>query len=72
MLVQYCVAVGTLVSPQRSHNIQATLSQCCGNIDIYVIFQLCYNVVTMLPECCSMVGFQSWAPMFTQRSHNIA
>ena len=44
MLVQRCVNGGTLISPQCSHKIQAMLSQHCGNIENYVMF----NVVTML------------------------
>ena len=68
-LVQRCVNVGTLVGPQCSHNIQAALSQCCGNIESYVIFLHCRNVVITLAECC-LVRFQLLAPTFTQHCLN--
>ena len=63
-LVQSCVNVGTLVGSQCSNNIQTMLLQRCGNI--------CHNIVTTLPECCSLVGFQCWTQMFIQCSCNIA
>ena len=48
-------------------NIQATLSQHCGNVEKLCNFQHCHNAMTMLSEICENVVCQ---PKY-QHSHNI-
>ncbi len=75
-LLHRYVSVGILISPQHSHNIRATLPQRLWqlwklrNSELHSL-QCCQNLVTTLPGYCSLVGFQHWAPTFTQCSHNI-
>ncbi len=51
VLCEHC----TLVGPQCSHNVQATLSHHFGNIENYIIWQCCQNVVVW---CDFNIGHQ--------------
>ena len=35
-------------------------------------FQHCHNIVTILPECCSLVVYQCWTPTIMQCSYKFA